>query len=104
MSLVSDITLIRTDTTLDLSQKAEKSMPLLCYPSLLCISPKPLPIADRMGHCIVLLSLASECSTPFFLRSRIPALAYFPYFGSGCLSTFLSPVAGEIVGHNQSTS
>ncbi len=29
MSLVSDITLIRTDTTLDLSQKAEKGMKML---------------------------------------------------------------------------
>ncbi|BBN14948.1 hypothetical protein MPTK1_6g15710 [Marchantia polymorpha subsp. ruderalis] len=28
MTLVSDIKLIRTDTTLDLSQKAEKGMPL----------------------------------------------------------------------------
>ncbi len=27
MSLISDIKLIRTDTTLDLSQKAEKGMP-----------------------------------------------------------------------------
>jgi hypothetical protein len=34
MSLVSDIKLIRTDTTLDLSQKAEKGMPLPSSPSL----------------------------------------------------------------------
>jgi hypothetical protein len=31
MSLVSDIKLIRTDTTLDLSQKAEKGMELKLY-------------------------------------------------------------------------
>ncbi len=32
MSLVSDIKLIRTDTTLDLSQKAEKGMKQICTP------------------------------------------------------------------------
>ncbi len=32
MSLVSDIKLIRTDTTLDLSQKAEKGMNSMLYP------------------------------------------------------------------------
>jgi hypothetical protein len=57
-----------------------------------------------MGHCIELLVLASECSSPFFLRSRVPALAFLPYFGSGYLSKFLSPVAGDIRGHNQSAS
>ena len=31
MDHVSDIKLIRTDTTLDLSQKAEKGMPLLFF-------------------------------------------------------------------------
>ncbi len=31
MNLVSDITLIRTDTTLDLSQKAEKGMKLVMF-------------------------------------------------------------------------
>jgi hypothetical protein len=34
MSLVSDIKLIRTDTTLDLSQKAEKGIPLWVSASL----------------------------------------------------------------------
>jgi hypothetical protein len=35
MTLVSDIKLIRTDTTLDLSQKAEKGMLLHSPPALL---------------------------------------------------------------------
>jgi hypothetical protein len=42
MSLVSDIKLIRTDTTLDLSQKAEKGIPLNVPSFPLCISPSPL--------------------------------------------------------------
>ena len=40
MSLVSDIKLIRTDTTLDLSQKAEKGIPLPHHPALLIPSPE----------------------------------------------------------------
>ena len=44
MSLVSDIKLIRTDTTLDLSQKAEKGMLLYAAPSvyIVVISSPPL--------------------------------------------------------------
>nr|PNR43591.1 hypothetical protein PHYPA_015972 [Physcomitrium patens] len=41
MSLVSDIKLIRTDTTLDLSQKAEKGIPSLSRLAL--IIPRPPP-------------------------------------------------------------
>jgi hypothetical protein len=41
MTLVSDIKLIRTDTTLDLSQKAEKGMPLLSNPALFIL---PIPL------------------------------------------------------------
>jgi hypothetical protein len=37
MTLVSDIKLIRTDTTLDLSQKAEKGMRLLSNPALVIL-------------------------------------------------------------------
>jgi hypothetical protein len=78
MSLVSDIKLIRTDTTLDLSQKAEKGMPLPCYPFLSCISPKPLPIADRMGHCIVLLLLASYALLLSSSAPGFPSSLSFP--------------------------
>jgi hypothetical protein len=47
MTLVSDIKLIRTDTTLDLSQKAEKGMPLLSNPALLVLS-IPSPAAPSL--------------------------------------------------------
>jgi hypothetical protein len=47
MTLVSDIKLIRTDTTLDLSQKAEKGMPLFSNPALL-ILPIPSPAAPSL--------------------------------------------------------
>ncbi len=49
MSLVSDIKLIRTDTTLDLSQKAEKGMNWLQMAGGLYTPPMPLfrqPIWD----------------------------------------------------------
>jgi hypothetical protein len=48
MTLVSDIKLIRTDTTLDLSQKAEKGIPLISNPALL-ILPRPPPPSHPYG-------------------------------------------------------
>ncbi len=42
MSLVSDIKLIRTDTTLDLSQKAEKGMTSKSMPGGIYTPPMPL--------------------------------------------------------------
>jgi hypothetical protein len=51
MNLVSDIKLIRTDTTFDLSQKAEKGMLLPSIPPLLvhhlCSSPS-LPMGRKL--------------------------------------------------------
>ncbi len=54
MSLVSDIKLIRTDTTLDLSQKAEKGMKFIwsdwgIYTSLLCRFRQPIWDVERHG-------------------------------------------------------
>jgi hypothetical protein len=65
MTLVSDIKLIRTDTTLDLSQKAEKGMPLLSNPALVILprsftrrpilmGQTPLPLCSQR-HFYVLL-------------------------------------------------
>ncbi len=45
MSLVSDIKLIRTDTTLDLSQKAEKGMNWLRSPGE--VYPPPMPLFSQ---------------------------------------------------------
>ncbi len=82
MSLVSDIKLIRTDTTLDLSQKAEKGMNLPCHPSALYISPDPRVPPFHMGLispslprlflplfacCRLCLPLARFCEAPCFL-------------------------------------
>jgi hypothetical protein len=50
MSLVSDIKLIRTDTTLDLSQKAEKGIPCLSIPGLLVPRLRPALFPVSMGH------------------------------------------------------
>jgi hypothetical protein len=47
MSLVSDIKLIRTDTTLDLSQKAEKGM-LLSLPPPVIYSPSLLSTTQTL--------------------------------------------------------
>ncbi len=54
MSLVSDIKLIRTDTTLNLSQKAEKGMKFIwsdwgIYTSLLCRFRQPIWDVERHG-------------------------------------------------------
>jgi hypothetical protein len=82
MSLVSDIKLIRTDTTLDLSQKAEKGMNLPYHPSRLYISPDPRVPPFHMGLispslprlflplfacCRLGLPLARFCEAPCFL-------------------------------------
>jgi hypothetical protein len=49
MNLVSDIKLIRTDTTLDLSQKAEKGMLLPSIPPLLVPRLRPFLLPLTMG-------------------------------------------------------
>ncbi|XP_052205656.1 uncharacterized protein LOC127810304 [Diospyros lotus] len=56
MAHVSDIKLIRTDTTLDLSQKAEKGMPSIMLPSSFLFIQFSLllfrfPDVGRMNHC-----------------------------------------------------
>ncbi len=49
MSLVSDIKPIRTDTTLDLSQKAEKGMKMNGYRMGLCIPQCGAILATNMA-------------------------------------------------------
>jgi hypothetical protein len=68
MSLVSDIKLIRTDTTLDLSQKAEKGMLHYPRPPLLVPSQRPpglLPVWVK--HPPMLLSFLPYKRNPEFL-------------------------------------
>ncbi|KAG6664520.1 hypothetical protein CIPAW_02G098700 [Carya illinoinensis] len=52
MGHVSDIKLIRTDTTLDLSQKAEKGMSFL---SNNCSAPPHLPKNHAANYCNVVI-------------------------------------------------
>ena len=51
MSLVSDIKLIRTDTTLDLSQKAEKGMMGIRDRPVCGLLHIAIPAASSMGRC-----------------------------------------------------
>jgi hypothetical protein len=52
MNLVSDIKLIRTDTTLDLSQKAEKGMLFPSISPLLVPRLRPFLFPLTMGHLL----------------------------------------------------
>ena len=54
---VSDIKLIRTDTTLDLSQKAEKGMPSITIAPLLILLPSTILVMLLLVPypCLVLL-------------------------------------------------
>jgi hypothetical protein len=63
MSLVSDIKLIRTDTTLDLSQKAEKGMNVCSHPPGLYIAPNPRVPPFHMG--LISASLPPSSVSPF---------------------------------------
>lgn len=73
MSLVSDIKLIRTDTTLDLSQKAEKGMPLPSRPAPLLPPPPPsrlhtlwgiYPFTLPLRHIITLATPPNQSPRP----------------------------------------
>ncbi len=88
MSLVSDIKLIRTDTTLDLSQKAEKGMSWLSHPPPLYIAPNPRVPPFHMGLISPSLPGFSLClpaavsvfhlrfgKAPCFLTSLVAAFA-----------------------------
>ncbi len=70
MSLVSDIKLIRTDTTLDLSQKAEKGMSLGLFPD--CLYSAPINRIQLLN-----MGLSQLCFVPpvfFLLCSFVPSL------------------------------
>jgi hypothetical protein len=67
MNLVSDIELIRTDTTLDLSQEAEKSMLQQPNPSPNIHSPFPGP--DLTGQCPISAN-ATKSTRSFELMHR----------------------------------
>jgi hypothetical protein len=61
MGLVSDIKLIRTDTTLDLSQKAEKGMPPLPRVAFLILQSLSLNISDYGTSTTSLTSTLPAC-------------------------------------------
>jgi hypothetical protein len=71
MSLVSDIKLIRTDTTLDLSQKAEKGMHLCPLPTpLIATSTMCLSSPERMGQTNALPFLHNHPVVVFTRNAR----------------------------------
>jgi hypothetical protein len=61
MSLVSDIKLISTDTTLDLSQKAEKGIPLKAWPALLILQAQPLQLSTHLRLWHISTSSDVDC-------------------------------------------
>jgi hypothetical protein len=78
MSLVSDIKLIRTDTTLVLSQKAEKGMPSHCFPPSVVSLRSPYPLQtvwDSAACCF------SSPPSAFLLSTSAPGfpLAFLPF-------------------------
>jgi hypothetical protein len=71
MSPVSDIKLIRTDTTLDLSQKAEKGMHLYPLPTpLIATSTMCLSSPERMGQTKALRFLLHNHPVVFTRNAR----------------------------------
>jgi hypothetical protein len=93
MTLVSDIKLIRTDTTLDLSQKAEKGMPLLSNPALFIL---PIPLTR-------LPSLWDKSPTPslppllrFFFSARSLTLPMYSRYETLTLPHHHHPVASPV--------
>jgi hypothetical protein len=113
MVYISDIKLIRTDTTLDLSQKAEKGMSCWPAPRLPFVA-RPAPVRSSAGdvgltnRCTAYLSLpcgpanAAPCLGPTLIsRSRLTRPAFCP--GSGWLVASWAKrdvqVAGLSLGH-----
>ena len=106
MTHISDIKLIRTDTTLDLSQKAEKGMPRPCsdfpfYTSALFIPPLSYTMWDsafensKSGstsiQCISLYALNLEGVLAYAIICRQGTIAFGDkiYFTSNVIQTTL---------------
>jgi hypothetical protein len=81
MSLVSDIKLIRTDTTLDLSQKAEKGIPLHCFPPIVVSLRSPYPFQTVWDNA---LCCSSSPPSAQLLSSSAPGVLPSLTFPTPC--------------------